>query len=132
MCPRRSFTQPERNRWRLSVCILNPHFTLLDSEHAPGSISELKDVTLQTLDREVFVNRPYDQIAGLEYDGIVSRVGYGAARGDGGEARSPASTQSLVYRVMVQVSGTPPSLGAEAFGEHADDGVKLFAFQIAI
>src|ERR1051325_2507198 len=124
MRPRRRFTQPERNRWRLPVRILNPHLALLDSQHTPRSVSQLKDVTLQTLDREVFFDRADNQIARLEYDGIIRRVGYGAARCDGGEARAPASTQPLVYRIVVQVSGAPASLGAESFREHANDRIK--------
>src|SRR5829696_246821 len=132
MRSRRRFTQPERNRRRLSMRILNAHFALLHSEHTPRRVSQLKDVALQTLDSEVFVHRSDDQIAGLEHDCIVRGVWYGATRCDGGEARSPASTQPLVYRIVVQVSGTPASLGAEPFREHANDRVKLFAFEIAI
>ena len=35
--------------------IFNAHLALLDAQHAPGSVSQLKDVTLQTLNREVFI-----------------------------------------------------------------------------
>ena len=56
MRARRRFAQPEGNRRRLTVRILNAHLALLDSQHAPRSVSQLKDVALQTLDREVFID----------------------------------------------------------------------------
>src|ERR1043166_7835447 len=104
MCSRRRFTQPERNRWRLSVCVLNTHLTLFDSEHTPRCVSQLKDVTLQTLNREVFVYRSDHQIAGLEHDRIVHCVRYRSTRCDCRETRSPASTQPLIYGIVMQVS----------------------------
>ena len=56
MRARRRFAQPKGNRRRLSGRIFNPYLALLNSQNPPGSISQLKDVTLQTLNREVFVN----------------------------------------------------------------------------
>ena len=37
--------------------LLNSHLALLHSQHAPRSVSELKNVALQTLDCKVFINR---------------------------------------------------------------------------
>src|SRR6185369_14414316 len=63
--PCRGFTQPERNRGGLTVRILDSHFALLYSQHTPRSVSELKDVALQTLDRKVFINCADNEIARL-------------------------------------------------------------------
>ena len=35
--------------------ILDAHLALLDSQHSPRRVAQLKDVALQTFNREVFV-----------------------------------------------------------------------------
>src|SRR5215213_509487 len=52
----RSFTQPERNAGGLAVRICDAHRALLHAKNSPGGISQLKDVALKTLDREVLVH----------------------------------------------------------------------------
>src|SRR5215213_3900443 len=112
--------------------ILNAHLALLDSEHTPRRVSELKDIALQALDRKVFVNRTDHQTTRFKHYCVVRRVGYCAARGDRSETCPTPATKPLINRIMVQVRRAPPSLGAETFREHADDRVKLFALEIAI
>src|ERR1051325_8213297 len=132
MRPRRRLTEPERNRRRLPVRILDTHFPLLDSQHTPRSVSELKDVALQTLDREVFINGADHEIARLEYDCIISRIRNRTAGSDRRQPSASATAQSFVHGVVMQVRRPPPALRAEAFRQHAHDRIKLLAFQIAI
>ena len=56
MRARRRFAQPEGNRRRLTVRIFDTHLALLDSQHSPGSVSQLKNVALQTFNGEVFIH----------------------------------------------------------------------------
>src|SRR5215213_1208253 len=126
------FTEPERNRRRLAVGILDSHLALLHSQHTPRGVSELKDVALQTLDCKVFIHTADDEITRLEHDGIVCRVGNRAARSDCCEPRTSTAAQALVHRIMVKIRGTSPSLRAETFREHSHYRVKLLAIQIAI
>src|ERR1044072_6037509 len=104
MRARGRFTEPERNRGRLPVSILDSNFPLLYSQDTPRSISQLKDIALQTLNRKVFVHRSDDKFAGLEHNGVVSRIWNGAAGRDRCESCASATTQSLVDRVVMQIS----------------------------
>ena len=112
--------------------VLDSNLPLLHPEHTPRSISELKDIALQTLDRKVFIHRSNHQFAGLEHDGVVSRIRNRTARRDCRQSRTSAATQSLVDGVVMQVSRSPATLGRKSLREHAHDRVKLFTFQIAI
>src|SRR4029079_3643959 len=132
MRPGRGFTQPKRNRGRLSVSILNSNLSLLYSKHTPRSISQLKDIALQTLDRKVFIHRSDHKFAGLEHDCVVSCIRNRATRCDRSESRASATAQSLIHGVVMQISRAPPTLRRESFREHAHDRIKLFTFQVAI
>src|SRR6266496_3957666 len=96
MSARRRLSQPKRNRWGLAVCILNTHLALLDAQHAPRPIAQLKNVPLQTFDREIFIYRANYETTRLEYHCIVGRVGYGAPGSYRCSPRAPASAQTPV------------------------------------
>jgi hypothetical protein len=56
MRPSGSFAKPKRNRRRLAMRILDAHLALLDTHHPPRGIPQLENITLQTLNREVFIH----------------------------------------------------------------------------
>src|ERR1051325_8681006 len=132
MRPRRGFAEPKRNRRRLTGSIFHPHLPLLHKQNAPGSVAQLKNIALQTFYCKIFVNRTNHQVARLEYYGVICSVGN---RASGSYCRnsciaSPAN--SLIDGVVMEIRGAPAALGRESIGKHPDDGIELFARQIAI
>src|SRR6185369_5269556 len=121
MRPCRRFTQPERNRRRLTMRILDPHLPLLDPQHTPRSVSELKDIALQTLDRKVFIDRADNEIARLEYDCIIRGVGNRAAGSYRSQPRASTTAQTLIHRIVMEIRRSPPSFRAESFSQHPHD-----------
>ena len=117
----RRFTKPEGNRRRLPVRILHAYFPLLDAEDTPGSVAQLKNIALQTLDSEVFIHRAYDQTAWLEYNSIISGIGNRATGSNCCEAGAAAASQTMIHGVVVQISRAPPTLRGKTFRQHADN-----------
>src|SRR5438046_2617180 len=107
--------------------VFHAHLALLDPQYAPRSVAQLKNVTLKTLYSKVFVNCSNYKIAGLQYNGIISRIGNSAAGSDRRQARSSSSPQPPVNRVMMKIRRTPAALRRKAFGEHPHHSVKLFS-----
>jgi hypothetical protein len=85
------------------MSILDAHLSLFDSEHSPTCVAQLKNVAGQTLNRPVFVNAADHQAARFEHDGVICGVGNGPARSDRRQARAAASTQTLVYCIVMQI-----------------------------
>ena len=57
----------------------------------------------------------------------------GAAAGDGGEARAtPPRVQAMVHAIAEEICAVAAALGGDAFGEHGDECIEIFARQIAI
>ena len=126
------FAEPERNARRLALRILDAHPARFDAQDAVRRVAELEDVALQALDGEILVERADERAGGLEDDLVVRVVGNGAAAGDRGQARALARAQPLVHGVAVQIGAASAAPRAEAFGEHAHDGVEVRAREIAI
>src|ERR1041385_3924144 len=100
MRARRRLTEPERNRRRLALRILDSHFALLDAQHTPRRVSKLKDVALQTLNRKIFVHCTDNEIARLAHYRVISRVRDSPAGSNRRQARASTTTQPLVHRVV--------------------------------
>src|SRR6185295_8916062 len=118
-------SQPEWNRRRLTMSVFNSNFTLLDSHHAPGSVPELEDVPLQTLNREIFINATDNQAAGFKHDRIVGRVGNGAAGSYRRQTSAATPSQSLIYRIMMKVGRATTALCGKAISQHAHYLIKI-------
>jgi len=73
---------------RLPVRIFDANFSLLDAEHTPRRVAQLKNIALQALDREVFVDRSNNEPAWFEHNRIISGVRNCAAGGDGSQPRA--------------------------------------------
>src|SRR6185295_4041339 len=99
--------------------ILHPYLTLLDTQHAPGSVSQLKHVPLQTLNGEVLIYRTDHELAGFEYDRIIRCVRDGPAGRDCRDAGVAAPAYSMIDRIMMEVSRATPALGGKSLSEHA-------------
>ena len=61
----------------------------------------------------------------LEQHLIIRIVRDGAAGCQRGEPRAAPAAQHAIDGVMVDQGTATPAAGAEAFGEHADDGLKI-------
>src|SRR4030095_11419834 len=75
----RRFAQPERDAWRLAVRVFHADLARIDTENFPGSVPELKDISGQTFDREVFVDRADKRFGGFEDNAIIGVVWNSAA-----------------------------------------------------
>ena len=83
---RRRLAQPERNRRRLAVRILDAHAARLDAPDPVRRVAELEDVAGEALDGEVLVDGADELAGGLEHDVVVGVVGNRAAGGERGRA----------------------------------------------
>ncbi len=72
--PPRSFAEPERNRGRLAVRILDAYDTAFDADDPVGGITELKYIACEAFDREVFVHRADEMAFRLEHHLIVGGI----------------------------------------------------------
>ena len=88
---RRRLAEPERDRRRRAVRVLDAHPARLDAPDAPRVVAEQEDVAAHALDREVLVDRAdAARPCGSSTDVVVGGVGDRAAAGDGGEPRAAA------------------------------------------
>ena len=100
---RRRFAEPERNRRRLALRILDAHAARLDAPDPVRGVAELEHVAGEALDGEVLVDGADELPGRLEHDFVVGGVGNRAARGERGQARAAAAAQHAVHRVAVHV-----------------------------
>src|SRR5438094_223525 len=117
----RRFAEPEGNRRRLAMRILDADAARLDAQDAIRGVAQLEDVAGEALDGKVLVDCA-DELAGrLQHDVVVGRIGNRAPGGDRREPGASASAQDMIYRVPVHVRSAMTAARAEAFGEHAHD-----------
>ncbi len=129
--PRR-LAQPERDRRRLAVRVLDPDDAAADPEDAIGGVAELEDVAGHALDREVLVDRADQLIFRFQDHLVVGGVRNRAARGQRGQPRAAPAAQHVVDRVVMD-QGTPPAAArAEARGQHDHDCGEVLARQVSV
>ena len=87
----RGLAEPERNRRRRTLRILDPHPARLDAQDAVARVAELEDVAGDALDGEVLVDRADVARLRLEHDRVVAAFRDRAARG---ERRQPRALPS--------------------------------------
>src|SRR5215469_10597599 len=97
-----------------------------DAANLPGRRSEQEDVACQTLDREIFVERPDKMAVGLGDDAIVRDLGNRTAAGNRGQPRPATRAQHTVDAIVVQKRATAAARRSDAVREHRDDFVKIF------
>ena len=127
----RRLAEPERNRRRLALRILDAHAARLDAQDPIRRVAELEDVAGEALDREVLVDRADELARGLEHDVVVGGVGNRAARRERGQPRAAPAAQHAVDGVAMEVRGAMAAARGEALGEHAHDVEVLVARQLA-
>src|SRR5882724_2557431 len=92
----RRFTKPEWNARRLSMRIFDTHSAALDAQNFVGSISELKYIALQALDRKILVHSADEMRFRLQNDAIVRVVGNRTARSNRGEPGALSRAHDLI------------------------------------
>ena len=128
----RRLAEPERDRRRLALRVLDTHRAALHAHDAIGGVAELEDVALDALDGEVLVDRADYDILRLEQHLEIGIVGNGAARGDRREPRPAPPAQHTVDFVAMDQRAAPPAPCGEAVGEHAQYRRIGLALQIAV
>ena len=63
--------------------IFDAYFADSDALDGVRTVAKLKDVSGETLDREVFIQRAHERFRWFENHAVIRSVGYGAAVGDG-------------------------------------------------
>jgi hypothetical protein len=86
------------------VCVFNSHLSLFDSQDTPRSVAQLKDVTLKTLDREVFINRSDHKFAWFEYDRVISCIRNRATRCNRRQTCASSSAKPFIDSVVMEIS----------------------------
>ncbi len=128
----RRLAQPEGDRRRQAVGVLDPHRAALHPDDPVGFVAELEDVAAHALDGEILVDRADDLALRLQQDLIIRGVGDGAPAGDRRQPRPAPPAQAAVHRVMVEEGAAPAAPGAEALGQHGDQRVEVRAGQAPI
>ncbi len=106
-----------------------PGFHTLD---APGSGAEQEDVTRQTLDREIFIQRADYFALGLRHHGVGRGFRDRAAGSNGHQTRSTPAPHAAIHLIAMQISSVAATLRSDPIGQHGHDGVEFAALQIAI
>ncbi len=128
----RRLAEPERNRRRRALRILDAHASALDAQDAIRHVAELENITGDAFDREVLVDRADHRRLRLEHDIVVGRIRNRAAGRDRGQPRATPRAQDAVHRVAMQVRGTLADARRVPFREHAHDCVEIFALQTRV
>ena len=95
--PRR-LAQPERDRGRLAMRVLDPDDAALDPQDAIGCVAELEDVAGHALDREILVHGADRLVFRLQDHPVVGGVRDRAARGQRGQPRAAPTAQHMIDR----------------------------------
>jgi len=90
-----SFTKPERDSGRLAFGVFNPNDAGLHAQDPPRRIAELKNITSETFNRKIFVQRPDERFRRFENHSIVGGVRDRAATGNRGQPSSAPAVLSI-------------------------------------
>ena len=126
------FAEPERDRRRHAVRILDTHSAPLDAQDAISVVAELKDVAGHALDREILVDRADDLVFRFEHDLIVGGVGDRAAARQRGQPRAAPAAQQMVDPVVMNQRAAPAAPCGEPLGQHRHNRVEILARQLPV
>src|SRR5438045_9599433 len=93
---RRSFAQPKWNSRRLTFCILHPNDPGIHAQDSPRCVSELKNVSSETFDGEIFVDCAHENFRWLENHSIIGVIRNSSAGGQRGDSGSTPSAQTMI------------------------------------
>ena len=128
----RRLSQPEGNRGRLTVRILDAHRAPFDTQNSVRRVAELEDIALQAFHGEVFVHRADHDGFRFEHHAVIGIVRDGAAGGDRGEPGALARPQHFIDGIVMQQCAAAAAPRAEPFRQHLHALVEFFALQVAV
>ena len=117
--------QPERDRRRLAVSIVDPHPTGFDTQNAIRGVPQLENVPSEALHREVFVDCSDNLSGRLEHHVVIGVVRNRAAGRERGKARPAPAAQYSVDGVAMDIRRAVSSAGAVPIGDHTHHVQKL-------
>ena len=126
------FAQPERDRRRRALRVLDPHAAGLDAQHAVAGVAQLEDVAGAAFDGEVLVHAADGQRVGFEQHRVVAGVGDRAAGHHRGHAPALAAAQLAVDRVAMDQAGARAAAGGVALGDHPHHVVEILPRQAVV
>jgi hypothetical protein len=110
-------TQPERHaRWRCA-CVRDVDLSGFHPQDAIGAIAQLDDISGQTFEGEILVQRADAQAFWLQYHVVIEQVGYGAAVEQRAQASASPGSQPSGDGIVEQVGAAPSVPRADAFRE---------------
>ena len=128
----RRLAAPERNRRRRALRVFHAHAAGLDAADAPRRRAEQEHVAGHALDGEILVERADDRFVGLGEHEELRVVGNRAAGRDRRQARAAPAAHDAVHAIAMEKRAAAAALGADALGQHVDDGVEIAARQIGV
>ncbi len=111
--------------------VFHAHHAAFDAQDPVRDVSELEDISLQTLDCEVFVDRADELRLRLQHHPIVGVVGNRASRCDGREPGAAPATDQAIDRIVMNQGAMPAPPRRKPFREHAQYCVEFLTLQIA-
>ncbi len=75
---------------------------------------------------------PTGRIVRGSHNGVERIFGNRSAAGDGGEPASPAPLEAMIDAVAKKISAITAAAGSDTFGKHLQDGIEIYAGQIAV
>src|SRR5512138_3240652 len=127
VCASWRFPKPEWNRRRFAMRVLHAHDTPLYTDDAIRGIAQLEDIARHALDCEVLIDGSDEMSVRLEHHLIIGCVRNRAARGHGSQARTLATANEAIDRIVVNECALPAASRGKPFGQHAHDTVECLA-----
>ncbi len=122
---RRGLAEPERDRRRLAVRVLDEHLARLDAADLPRGVAELEDVARGAVDREVLVDLADLGLVGELHHRVVVVVGDRAAAHDRREPGAAPRAHHAGHAIAVDVRAHAAAPVRDALGEHLEDLLEL-------
>ena len=113
-----------RGGGRGAVRVFNPHPAVFHSADAPRRVAQENDVTGETFNSEVFVDRSDHRPVRLGNHGIVGRLGNGAAGGNRRQTGAAPAAHPPVDPIIMDVGVPATAAGGDAGRQHFHHIIK--------
>jgi hypothetical protein len=105
----RRFAQPEGDRRRGAMRVLNADFSRLHPPDLPGFVPEKENVAGHALHGKVLIHLANGRPIGLLDHVVIRCVWDRSPAGDGRQPRAPPASDAAMHAVVVEVSGASPA-----------------------
>ena len=129
--PRR-LSAPKRQRRCGAMSILHPKPARLHTSNAPRGGAQQKDVTGETLNGKILINRSHCYLVWFRHHQVIGVIRNGTATCNCRQSCAAASPNGPIHTVQMQIGTSTPPGGSDAIGQHVEHRIKCSARQRGI